>query len=48
MNEYHLDQRQFIDDFIEVSKLNEDCLANNPYASKMNIDNYSTHKIKDN
>lgn len=46
MNEYHLDQRQFTDEINEVAKLNEDVLAQNPYASKMNIDNYPTHKTK--
>jgi len=30
-----------------VAKLNEDALAQNPYASRMNIDNYPTHKMID-
>ena len=47
MNEYSCDLKQFIDEFNEVSKLNEDTLANNPYASRMNIDNYPTHQMKD-
>ena len=46
MANYFLDERQFIDELIEVSKLNEDALTNNAYASRMNIDNYPTHKIK--
>jgi hypothetical protein len=47
MNEFNLDQRKYIDEFDEASKLNEDILADNPYSSKMNIDNFPTHKIKD-
>lgn len=46
MNEYHLDQKQFVDEINEVAKLNEDVLAQNPYASKMNIDNYPSHRFK--
>jgi len=44
MREYHSDPRQYLDEFDEVTKLNEDVLAQNPYASRMNIDNYPTHK----
>lgn len=44
MEEYYCDTKQYIDEFNEVAKLNEDCLANNPYASRMNIDNYPTHR----
>ena len=47
MEEYLCDTKQFTDEFNEVAKLNEDCLANNPYASRMNIDNYPTHKYTD-
>lgn len=47
MNEYGCDVRGFINEFNETSKLNEDLLANNPYASRMNIDNYPTHKYVD-
>ena len=47
MEEYHCDTKEFIDEFNEVSRLNEDVLAQNPYASRMNIDNYPTHKMKD-
>jgi hypothetical protein len=47
MEEYFCDTRQYIDEFNEVSKLNEDCLAQNPYASRMNMDNYPTHKFTD-
>jgi hypothetical protein len=47
MEEYYSDTKQFIDEFNEVSKLNEDCLANNPYVSRMNLDNYPTHKKVD-
>ena len=47
MNEHYLDQRQYINDWLEVSKLNEDILANNPYTSRMNLDNYPTHQMKD-
>jgi hypothetical protein len=47
MNEYYCDQRQFTDEFLEVSKLNEDILSKNPYASRLNLDNYPTHKMKD-
>ena len=44
MEEYYCDTKQFINEFNEVSKLNEDILANNPYSSRMNLDNYPTHK----
>lgn len=47
MNEYYCDQRQFTDEFLDVSKLNEDILSKNPYASRLNLDNYPTHKMKD-
>lgn len=47
MEEYFCDTKQFIDDFNEMAKLNEDCLANNPYASRMNLDNYPTHRYVD-
>lgn len=45
MNEYYCNQRQFSDEFEEVSKLNEDVLGDNPYSSKMNLDNYPTHRL---
>ena len=44
MEEYYVNTKQFTDEFREVVKLNEDCMANNPYASRMNIDNYPTHR----
>jgi hypothetical protein len=47
MNEYYCNAKQFSDEFEEVSKLNEDILADNPYSSKMNLDNYPTHKVPD-
>jgi hypothetical protein len=47
MEDYYCDTKQFIDEFNEVSKLNEDCLAQNPYVSRMNLDNYPTHQVKD-
>jgi hypothetical protein len=47
MEEYFCDTKQFIDEFNEVSNLNEDALATNPYSSRMNIDNYPTHSVKD-
>ncbi len=28
-----------------MAKHNEDCLANNPYASRMNLDNYPSHRM---
>jgi hypothetical protein len=45
MNEYYCNAKQFSAEFEEVSKLNEDVLADNPYNSKMNLDNYPTHKV---
>mmetsp|Transcript_8749 Transcript_8749/g.13531 ORF Transcript_8749/g.13531 Transcript_8749/m.13531 type:complete len:353 (-) Transcript_8749:8-1066(-) len=42
MNEYHCDTKQFIEEFREVSKLNEDILNKNPYHSNMNTDNHPT------
>lgn len=47
MNEYHLDQRQYVAEIEEVAKLNEDPLADNPYRSRKNIDNYPTHRYTD-
>jgi len=47
MNEYYLNQRKYTDEFEEVSKFNENILGDNPYASKMNLDNYPTHRLKD-
>ena len=47
MEEYFCDTKQYIDEMNEVAKLNEDVLAKNPYASKMNLDNYPTHKWTD-
>lgn len=47
MNEYYVNQKQFVDDFEEMSKLNESVLGDNPYSSKMNLDNYPTHKYTD-
>ena len=46
MNEYYIDAKQFTQEFRDVSKLNEDVLAHNPYASRMNLDNYPTHQLK--
>ena len=43
MNEYFMDMKKHIKDLEEISTLNEDILANNPYASVMNLDNYPTH-----
>lgn len=47
MQEFYCNTKQFADEFEEVSKLNEDVLSDNPYSSKMNLDNYPTHKIVD-
>lgn len=46
MEEYFCDTKQYIDEFNEVAKLNEDILSQSPYSSRMNIDNYPTHKRK--
>lgn len=45
MNEYYCNQKQFQEEFEEVSKLNEDVLSDNPYNSKMNLDNYPTYRV---
>ena len=45
MNEYYCNQKQLSEEFEEVSKLNEDILGDNPYSSKMNLDNYPTYRI---
>ena len=47
MNEYYCDYKKYSKDYEEVSKLNEDILGDNPYLSKMNLDNFPTHKSKD-
>ena len=44
MNEFHCNHKEFVNEFNEVSKLNEDLLAENPYTSTMNLDNFPTHK----
>lgn len=45
MNEYYCNMKQFSDEFEEISKLNEDVLGDNPYSSKMNLDNYPTYRV---
>ena len=47
MNEYFCDTRQYIDEIEETAKMNEDILSDNLEASKMNMDNYATHKLAD-
>jgi hypothetical protein len=47
MNEYFMNLKPYADEFDEQSKMNENVLAQNPYASKLNIDNYGTHQIID-
>mmetsp|Transcript_13477 Transcript_13477/g.22935 ORF Transcript_13477/g.22935 Transcript_13477/m.22935 type:complete len:396 (-) Transcript_13477:96-1283(-) len=47
MAEYHSDMKQFIPEFNEISKLNEDNISKNAYASRMNVDNYPTHEWTD-
>ena len=46
MEQYYCDSKQFTEEFNEVARLNEDCLAKNPYVSRMNLDNYATHEMK--
>ena len=45
MNEYYCNMKQFIEEFEEVSKLNEHILADNSYASEQNLDNFPTHEF---
>ena len=47
MNEYHCDHKKYIEEFEEVSKLNEHVLSGNPYSNDKNLDNYPTHKYSD-
>ncbi len=47
MNEYFFDQRQYTEQWDEVSKLNEDILSDNVYSSPMNLDNFPTHRYTD-
>ena len=42
-----MNYKQWTEEFDEVSKLNEDILADNPYANKLNIDNFPTHRYTD-
>jgi hypothetical protein len=44
MNEYYMDLKKYVDQFNEVSQLNESVLSENSYASKTNIDNFPTHE----
>ena len=46
MNEYNLNMKQYIEEFDEVSKLNENILADDPYSSQQNLDNFPTHRYK--
>ena len=43
MNEHFINAKAHIEDYKEVTKLNEDVLSDNPYASTMNLDNFPTH-----
>jgi hypothetical protein len=36
-----------MEEYEDVSKLNEDVLSDNPYASMKNLDNHPTHKYTD-
>ena len=47
MNEFHCDHKKYIEEFEEVSKLNEHVLSGNPYSNDKNLDNYPTHKYTD-
>ena len=47
MNEFHCDHKKYIDEFEEVSKLNEHVLSGNPYSNDKNLDNYPTHRQTD-
>lgn len=47
MNEYHIDQKKYTEEFKELSKLNSDILENNPYCSTQNLDNYPSHQLGD-
>ena len=39
-----MDLKKYVDQFNEVSQLNESVLSENSYASKTNIDNFPTHE----
>lgn len=47
MNEYFCDFKKYVNEYGEVSQLNESVLADNPYASEQNLDNYPTHEYVD-
>lgn len=47
MNEYWCNQKQFTEEYLDVTKLNDDVLSNNPYATLKNPDNYPTHRMVD-
>ena len=47
MNEFHCDHKKYIEEFEEVSKLNEHVLSGNAYSNDKNLDNYPTHKYTD-
>ena len=44
MHQFHCDHKKCIEEFEEVSKLNERVLSGNPYSNDKNLDNYPTHK----
>lgn len=43
-NEYYMDLKKYVDQFDEVSQLNDSIYSQNSYASKQNIDNFPTHE----
>ena len=47
MNEYYINLKDRIAEYDEVSIMNEDILAANPYASQQNLDNFPTHEMED-
>ena len=47
MNEYFCNMKARIAEYDEVTIMNEDILAGNPYASKQNLDNFPTHEMQD-
>jgi hypothetical protein len=47
MNEYYCNQKPFIEEFEEMSKLNDNIVGETPYTSKMNEDNNPSHRITD-
>lgn len=47
MEEYDFSYTNYMNQFLELSKLNEDLMNNHPNKDVFNLDNQPSHRIKD-